>query len=83
MDIFEVHHRIAGEYAIYIRSFISISDGENYEGRSCILDSFPFVERRGNKNRGRDLTKPIILEIYDALAEIIQAGKRRSHQAGV
>ena len=83
MNIFEVHHRIAGDYAIYIRNFISISDGENCDGTSCILDSFSFVERRGDKNHGRDLTKRTILEIYDALAEFIQAGKPRSNQARV
>ena len=28
MDIFEVHRRIMGDYASYIRSFVSISDDE-------------------------------------------------------
>ena len=83
MNIFEVHRRIAGDYAIYIRNFISFSDDENCDNTACILDYFPIVERRDDKNRGRDLTRRTILEFYDALAEFIQTGKGRSNQAGV
>ena len=36
MDIFEVHRRIMGDYASYIRSFVSIADDEMRSGSSNI-----------------------------------------------
>jgi hypothetical protein len=37
MDIFEIHRQIKGDYAISIRSFLSISDDENCEDTAYSL----------------------------------------------
>lgn len=37
MDIFEIHRQIKGDYAISIRSFVSISDDENCEDTAYSL----------------------------------------------
>jgi hypothetical protein len=37
MDIFEIHRHIKGDYEISIRSFVSISDHENWENTAYSL----------------------------------------------
>ena len=45
------------------------------EELSCVLDTFPIVEKRDRKAHSDYRTKRVILEIYDAMVEAARAGK--------
>jgi hypothetical protein len=40
-----------------------------------IMETFPIVKRKDEQKHGEYLTKRVILEIYDEMAEAIRSGK--------
>jgi len=49
--------------------------GLTKEDLAYVLDTFAIVEKRDRKAHGEYLTKRVILEIYDAMAEAALTGK--------
>jgi len=47
--------------------------GIGHDDADCVLDTFPIVRKNDEKAHGEYRTKRVILEIYDAMAEVMKA----------